>query len=110
MAGPRLPKCSSERTIRLIFARHIYTAYDETPYERNDQMFQNIQGRIYFVVDLQVFPVPMPIHDGGDPALTHYAEALTAAINDGLVIGPGKYAIAVNAVQGTWTIFAINED
>jgi hypothetical protein len=72
-------------------------------------MFQVIQGRIYFVVDMPEFPPPLPITDGGDPALTQYAEALTAAIQEGVVTKPGKYAIAVNAVAGRWTIFAIEE-
>lgn len=72
-------------------------------------MFQEIDNRWYFVVDMPDFPPPMPVHDGGDPSLTPYAEAFTAAINEGLVTGPGKFAIAVNHDQKRWTIFAITD-
>jgi len=85
-------------------------AYDEIPPLKGPQMFQTIQGRVCFVVELKEFPITMPVNDGGDPALTPYAEALTTAINDGLVTGPGKYAIQVNHVLKWWTISRIIED
>lgn len=56
-------------------------------------MFQEIQGLSCYVVDLPVFPPPLPIHDGGRPELTAYAEALNAAIATGQISEPGKYGI-----------------
>lgn len=71
-------------------------------------MFQVIHNRIYFVVELKEVP-QRPISDAGDPALTPYAEALSAAIKDGIVSQPGKYAIAVNTSINHWSIFEIKE-
>jgi hypothetical protein len=72
-------------------------------------MFQRIHNAIYYVVDLKEFPPPMPITDGGDPALTQYAEALTNAINNGIVTEPGKYGIQVNSIFQTFGIYKIQE-
>ena len=58
-------------------------------------MFQVIQGHQVYVVDLVEFPPPMPVGDGGNPALKPYAEALTAAIKTEQITGPGKYGIEI---------------
>lgn len=73
-------------------------------------MFQIINGLTHFVVDLQEFPPPMPVNDGGDPALTPYADALTQAIEQGLITEPGKYALRVDPGALTWAVFKILED
>jgi len=56
-------------------------------------MFQDIEGHHCYVVELATFPPPLPIHDGGDPSLTLYAEAMNAAIESGQIREPGKYGI-----------------
>lgn len=70
---------------------------------------QNIQGRDVYVVVLTEFPLPFPIHDGGDPELTPYAEALTLAITRGTITGPGKYGIEIDASKTHYDIWKINE-
>jgi hypothetical protein len=60
-----------------------------------------------FVVDLPVLP-KLPIHDGGASELKPYAEALTTAIETGIVKEPGKYAI--DFITATdWKIYTVNE-
>jgi hypothetical protein len=80
-------------------------------------MLQTIQGRTVYVVDLSEIP-QLPIYAidnprlpaiGYEPKLKPYAEALDAAIRQGVVRNPGKYGIEVNVPLNTWTIFAINE-
>jgi hypothetical protein len=71
--------------------------------------FQTIDGRDVFVVELKDFPPPMPINAGGSPELQPYAEALTAAITQGVVNKPGKYGIEVSASIRKWNVFEIIE-
>lgn len=73
-------------------------------------MFQIINGLTHFVVDLQEFPPPMPINDGGDPALSEYADALTQAIEQGLITEPGKYAIRIQPNTATWQVYKVLEN
>lgn len=72
-------------------------------------MFQILQGKKVFVVDLKTFPPEFPIHDGGEPALTAYAEALSLAITRGTIAKPGKYAIHINDAQDWYDIFEVRE-
>lgn len=78
-------------------------------------MFQEIQGLTCYVVDLPVFPPPLPIHDGGRPELRAYAEALNAAIETKQISEPGKYAINLYYTQQTfgqvmnYNVFAVKE-
>lgn len=73
-------------------------------------MFQKIEGQTYYIADIKEWPVPLPIHSGGDTALEPYAEALDNAITrDGLVTGPGKYAIQVIPHQNHYVIFKVLE-
>lgn len=72
-------------------------------------MFQTIQGKKVFVVELKTFPPRLPINGGDDVALIPYAQALQAAIDNGIVTGPGKYAIEVIPHLMWWNIFAIQE-
>jgi hypothetical protein len=71
-------------------------------------MFQTIQGRDVFVVDLQELP-QLPVNDGGSPELAPYAQALTTAIMQGVIKEPGKYGIEVTKSGEHWNVFAINE-
>lgn len=72
-------------------------------------MFQTIQGKKVYIVELKTFPIRSPINAGDDVALIPYAQALQIAIDNGIVSGPGKYAIEVNPRLMWWNIFAINE-
>lgn len=71
-------------------------------------MFQNIQGRKLFIVDLTEIP-ELPITDGGIKALKPYAEALDAAIREGVITEPGKYGIEIDYVLNRWNIHTIHE-
>ena len=70
-------------------------------------MFQTIKGHYVYVIDLDDVPVQR-INDGGDPALTPYAEALNQALDKGLIDKPGKYAIEV-LPTGEWNVAAVLE-
>jgi hypothetical protein len=78
---------------------------------------QKIQGRNVYVVDLPEIP-QLPIYAINRPALpaynykpelAPYAEALDAAIRQGIVSQPGKYAIEIDKSMNTWQIFAVQE-
>jgi hypothetical protein len=71
-------------------------------------MFQTIQDRNVFVVDLKVLP-ELPITDGGLPALKPYAAALELAILNGIIKEPGKYGIEVDPVKDWFNIYSIQE-
>ncbi len=87
-------------------------AYNETPTERYT-MFQTIEGKLLFIVDLLTKPSSLlPIHDGGNRVLRPYADALQEAILMGLVTKPGKYGIEMQSPLGGalwWQVYAINE-
>ena len=57
-------------------------------------MLQKINDRFGFVADLKEMP-KLPINDDGIPELTRYAEALTHAIESGIISKPGKYLVEV---------------
>jgi hypothetical protein len=71
-------------------------------------MFQNIQDRNVFVVDLPQLP-ELPITDGGVPALRPYATALELAILTGIIKTPGKYGIEIDPIEDSYNIYAIQE-
>lgn len=72
-------------------------------------MFQVIDGKEVYVVELT--DRPWSIHSGGDPKLAPYAMALNFALQDGIVTGPGKYAIHVDLEleDPTWNVFRVIE-
>lgn len=80
-------------------------------------MFQTIQGRPVYVVDLPTIP-ELPIYAINEPALpahnyktrlADYAVALNEAIRTGVITEPGKYAIEINEADKTWNIYTVNE-
>lgn len=74
-------------------------------------MLQELNGRMVFVAVVPDNPASLlPIDDGGDSTLTHYAEALDAAIRTEIVKEAGKYAIEINENNNRWTISKIFED
>lgn len=70
-------------------------------------MLQTIEGTEVYVVDFTEMP-ELPIH--GTSVESIYAQALTDAIETGIITEPGKYGITVNRITRTYEIFAINED
>lgn len=73
-------------------------------------MFQTIEGRYGYVVDLFVVPKE-PIEDGGDEKLAPYTKALNEAIQTGIVMEPGKYFIFIEDTgQTDWKVFAVEEE
>lgn len=73
--------------------------------------FQYVDGRMVFVVELKEFPPDLPVHAADSPELAPYAEALNKAIAQGLIKGPGKYAIEIlHGHIDHWQVFAVNED
>lgn len=71
--------------------------------------FQQFDGKTMYVVDIKDWPPPLPVTAGTDLALVHYADALTQAIQKGMVTKPGKYAIEVLPVSNWWNVYAILE-
>lgn len=72
-------------------------------------MFQIIEGRPVYVVDLPEI-LELPITMGGDFKLLPYARALSAAIREGVITKPGKYAIELTIyLDPAWNVYAIKE-
>ena len=70
-------------------------------------MFQTVQGRKVYVVDLPELPT-LPVHAGTEPELANYAKALTHAIENGIIMQPGKYAIEIyGPTSEQYNIFAV---
>lgn len=74
-------------------------------------MFQTINGIDVFVVDLTAGLPELPVHAGDTPELAAYAEALTQAIEAGMVTELGKYGINLtgSSEDCLWQIFRIDE-
>jgi len=72
-------------------------------------MFQVIQNRRVFVVDLTKGLPTEPITWRDTPELKPYAEALQKALDNEIVKEPGKYGIEVDADHTYYVIHAINE-
>lgn len=71
-------------------------------------MFQTLDG--HFVYVIQIAEVPnQPLTDGGNDALLPYAEAFNIALEQGLITGPGKYAIEVSVSDDRWNVYHIKE-
>ena len=73
-------------------------------------MFQEIDGKKVYVVEIPEGPSQFPINDGGNPVLTPYAEALNNVYFQGLVREPGKYGIEVDPFFNSWAIHRIIEE
>jgi hypothetical protein len=71
-------------------------------------MFQTIDGRNVFVVELAQLP-DLPITDGGIPHLKPYAEALELAILSGIVKAPGKFGIEITDLGTNYNIYEVKE-
>jgi hypothetical protein len=69
-------------------------------------MLQRIQGLDVYVVNFDTMP-ELPITGIGEEAI--YAEALTAAFQNGDIIEPGKYGIHVDAETKVYNVFKIVE-
>lgn len=79
-------------------------------------MFQRIEDRDVYVVDLKNFPPPLPITGESTVlGMEHfYAQALTEAIEHRLITKPGKYGIQIDwsspVSSMSYEIFEIIED
>lgn len=71
-------------------------------------MFQTIDGRHVFVVELTQLP-ELPINDGGFPHLKPYAEALELAILSGIIRAPGKFGIELVDLGTNYNIYSVQE-
>lgn len=69
-------------------------------------MIQTINGQNVYVIDLKTMP-QLPIWGTGWEA--PYAEALTAAISEGVINETGKYGVQVNLNTNEWKVFKITE-
>lgn len=73
-------------------------------------MFQTIDGIDVFVIVLSEDPTTMlPITSPDAPSLVPYAQALDAAIREGVVKEPGKYGISITDSGQHWNVFKIIE-
>lgn len=70
-------------------------------------MFQTIQGKELFVVDLPYSP-NLPIL-ADVPGTEAYAEALTTALKTDMIRLPGKFGIEVDHTTKTFNIYRIKE-
>lgn len=69
-------------------------------------MLQIIDKLEVYVVEFDTMPT-LPITGEGAEAI--YAEALTAAIQNGDIVEPGKYGVHVNADSKVYNVFRIVE-
>lgn len=74
---------------------------------KGSTMFQVIDNKKVYVVDIPNTFLTLPIIDGGIPELKPYADALDSAIKTGIIKEHGKYAIEITPLN-MYNIYAIN--